>query len=494
MDIDSDAPDSPVPDKLWPRKKIALIFGGCLLFCLGFLLFYDNRLEPYDDLLPSQAAMPDDRENGYAYLREKWGKMPPISRNDRDRLTAIRQGREAWDPAFVAGFLTGREDILRDTDAALAMPHWRSDSSASRMIQWLTLLQLDTDASIRAGDTARALEILVRIHRLGECQMRNSTSLLSLIIAMSSRDGSASICCTLLATGKLDDRQLQTISQLWEAEPLTKEVLSEILNNEAESLRRSLLTSEGQRSLFPSDSRFVTVRSLLFKKNQRLNRYHQVLRTEEQHLLEPCASIATSPKGRIAAFIPQESGFIRWLNPNVYGDQALRAALESLSITQSYFAPRALFTTRAMQLRLALYRWQRAHGGEFPSKVEELSPDFLNKIPADPWDGKPLRWDAASGIIFAVGSDWRDDLPTIPKPEIRSWFLGDASSPGLRLILPPAPPPAPPLPPAASSKARPRAKSKASSPPASNAAARPGTVPESPPAANPAAPKDGAGK
>ena len=127
------------------------------------------------------------------------------------------------------------------------------------------------------------------------------------------------------------------------------------------------------------------------------------------------------------------------------------------SISSAYIA---FFQPRAMRVRLALYRWRLVHPASWPSKLEELVPEFLPAVPLDPWIGKPLLWDAGTQVIFAGGQDWKPDLPTFSTSD-RFWINNNSYSPCLRLTLPPWTP-TPTKPPAASGK---KPKSAPKSPP-----------------------------
>ena len=106
--------------------------------------------------------------------------------------------------------------------------------------------------------------------------------------------------------------------------------------------------------------------------------------------------------------------------------------------TISGFSNKSLFLPRALQVRIAIYRWRLKHPGQWPDKLEELVPEYLPEIPADPWNGKALTWDPTAHVILAVGSDWKPDVPKFRSG--RSWFSDEHQFPGLRCELPPAPP------------------------------------------------------
>ena len=46
-----------------------------------------------------------------------------------------------------------------------------------------------------------------------------------------------------------------------------------------------------------------------------------------------------------------------------------------------------------------------------PASLEQLTPCFCQSVPADPYDGKPLRYKAhgVSFVVYSIGSDGHDD-------------------------------------------------------------------------------------
>jgi hypothetical protein len=60
---------------------------------------------------------------------------------------------------------------------------------------------------------------------------------------------------------------------------------------------------------------------------------------------------------------------------------------------------------------LALERWRLAHDGTLPERLDDLVPQFLPSVPADPFDGKPLRFKKLERgyCIYSVGPNRQDD-------------------------------------------------------------------------------------
>lgn len=65
---------------------------------------------------------------------------------------------------------------------------------------------------------------------------------------------------------------------------------------------------------------------------------------------------------------------------------------------------------RATQAGLAVERHRATHANALPDTLKQLVPQFLAAVPADPFDGKPLRFKKEVGfVIYSVGKDMGDD-------------------------------------------------------------------------------------
>jgi len=62
------------------------------------------------------------------------------------------------------------------------------------------------------------------------------------------------------------------------------------------------------------------------------------------------------------------------------------------------------------RVALAALRFQRKHG-RLPETLDALVPDFLEAVPPDPFDGKPLRYRTRRDafVVYAVGENAEDD-------------------------------------------------------------------------------------
>ena len=66
--------------------------------------------------------------------------------------------------------------------------------------------------------------------------------------------------------------------------------------------------------------------------------------------------------------------------------------------------------SRAAEVAVALTNY-RVEAGHYPDSLDELVPKYLPSVPADPFDGKPMRYVLNDGqaTIYSVGDDRVDD-------------------------------------------------------------------------------------
>ncbi|HWB03045.1 MAG TPA: hypothetical protein VG796_08490 [Verrucomicrobiales bacterium] len=81
---------------------------------------------------------------------------------------------------------------------------------------------------------------------------------------------------------------------------------------------------------------------------------------------------------------------------------------------------KAAATTRMVKLSLAINEWQSDHEGALPERLEQLVPRYIAAIPADPFDGKPVRYHRDWRWLWCVGPDLKDDTGKLKRKEDRA--------------------------------------------------------------------------
>lgn len=80
---------------------------------------------------------------------------------------------------------------------------------------------------------------------------------------------------------------------------------------------------------------------------------------------------------------------------------------------------------RTTRTALVIERYRLAHGDEPPDDLESLVGEFLDTLPEDPFDGRPLRYRrlARGYVVYSIGPDVRDDDGTERKQRTYAQLL-----------------------------------------------------------------------
>ena len=70
----------------------------------------------------------------------------------------------------------------------------------------------------------------------------------------------------------------------------------------------------------------------------------------------------------------------------------------------------------ATKIVLALRCYKNDHGG-LPKTLDELVPEYLDSVPIDSFDGKPMRYSKEKKIIYSIGKDLIDSGGKVPDEE-----------------------------------------------------------------------------
>jgi hypothetical protein len=113
-----------------------------------------------------------------------------------------------------------------------------------------------------------------------------------------------------------------------------------------------------------------------------------------------------------------------------------RQVLEEMAIERIAMPEMLLLAQlRCAVAALAAERYRLRHG-RWPQRLDQLTPQFLSEVPADPFTGAPLRCTSKDGkfMIYSVGPDGKNGASVIDEPRYLSpdavhlsFILWDAS-------------------------------------------------------------------
>lgn len=435
-------------------------FRSATMVCLGLISagtafhFSDDRLEPAEDLMPFVQPLPDVQNNGYVYFLNRTNRdSREIQDFENQKINFLRRsGQNEW-----RGLMPGRKGVLDrlGTELGVALekrwiqPPQQDSGEYGRISAAVKMMVCDFSLALETGERPRAWSILTDLQRLSMALIASSPNFESLETGLNIQQQAADVVCEFLAGADSTDEEIKTLEKTWGTPALEKDKLREILNYECQVIREDLVKARAK----------MIHTSLVFMPDRSRNRMNSQVRLMEDALLE---THATHSEALLAwqpdPLLTMSTGKPGWKwDRNAAGREIVDGMASHLWERQNSLGPRVLFQSRAIRVRLALYRWQSAHAGGLPEMLEALVPEYLPSVPVDPWSGRPLLWSSTGGILFSVGPAWQTPgIPLflkvlnafnagfggLPRP----WFSGQPDSPALRLTLPPPPPRAVKLP------------------------------------------------
>lgn len=91
--------------------------------------------------------------------------------------------------------------------------------------------------------------------------------------------------------------------------------------------------------------------------------------------------------------------------PNCFGNYGIANVFVSALQASGKTVARIRFAQTKAMVILAVAKWRRKNGGGNPPTLDALVPEFMPKVPVDPWDKehRPLSYHAADGVVWSVG-------------------------------------------------------------------------------------------
>ena len=453
--------EAPAPaSALWSCWKIFAWVLGLLVIFLAALLAYDTELESYDDLMPTPTHVPDGRTNGYLMLKASWENWPDADQKTLRQWRSIRDGEVPWDDTIAEALNPSGHNLVGDLQQALAAPEWLApwpDGNNASMLgrepvgytPMLDAMEAAARQNLRTGNSAPALSLVQNLRALSRRVIKGSHSSADLMRAHNVNVRTSRLTCAVMTDSALTEALLLQMATSWEEDQLTPVELGASVAGDRLFMNTYFLRAgyEEEGILSPA---MRPLRKMTTKPNASLNLLHQILRLQKTRGLTTASSRKTSVFAEFGTLTFQREGVLRFFDANLAGRQIIQQFPWFFQGDLLDYSRQFLFETRAVRVAIAIKRWQLKHPGKIPVQLEDVVPEYLPSIPADPWDGSPLRWSAADQIIYAVGSDWSPVVPVIPSSD-RRWIIYWDFDPGLRLVMPP-PPPLPPATPQKSTK------------------------------------------
>jgi hypothetical protein len=311
----------------------------------------------------------------------------------------------------------------------------------------------------RGGDRSDVISLIRDFRQVATRQFKGGWNLAAFGDATWRTWRAADLTCNLIDEGGWNETELTTLASIWAGDDLDARDLANPLAGHArfcaavfrgeagKEFRFGYWARHGSNFPSPSGEAAQTWLGMVIQPNATMNAMHRILRSVRDRGLVVTPDRASSLLAALQKEKPSGSELSLIAHPNAGGILFLDSYVFPAAMNVDSGGRLHLFRIRAMRIWLALRRWALAHGGQLPATLQDLVPGYLVEIPADPWDGSPLRWDPVGRMIYGVGTDWIADVP-VPDADSREWLITqgglEVSSMGLRYDRPP--PAKPPVP------------------------------------------------
>ena len=332
--------------------------------------------------------------------------QPPV------HLQALAEGTQ-WDQAEAQSIVAANQAALQLFDQAAGKPGFRDpllgdanlvnhDSPISQLGNFRSsayLATVNAELLRRSGHEAEAVAQGMQVVRLGQTvQQSQSFGILWLVSTSMKQAGLRWLQRDLSSTG-LSSVQLLAIRS--ELDPMLANAEGLRTSLKLEGLTQvhgyeTLRSAAGQNFDFLSPVAFIPY---AFQPNRTAGYEIKDFKTQIANVDRPCGNLLTTAQPNPSAI----KQVFRYASPNGAG-KWLIGPNSGFGETWQYTRCGDSFTVGAAQLTASLQAYHKDKGA-FPQRLGDLVPAYMPAIPADPYDGRPLRYDMVAGTIASSGKD-----------------------------------------------------------------------------------------
>ncbi len=320
---------------------------------------------------------------------------------DEEDRQAIADGLPLpWDDAEVAALLEKRAGLLERIDRCLeradfVIPSRRPGARLGHLLSWkqvFTWVHLRVEVRLRAGDLDGATDDILRAMRFGQRIEDGQGDLIDVATGADFKEWGLRLSRRLAVHERATAARCVELARRLAPFEMRAAAVQSALRADYLSVS-AILDDPG---LFDSDLDDGMRPSLLLQPNATRRRLLPYYRAGIE-------IAGRAVRGEVDA--PELPTGTSWLNRS---GEAVAAVLGPQMVDAASRRFERLFQVRATRLSLALRGYEIEHG-RLPSDAVALVPDFIRAVPADPFDGKPLRYSAEKRRVWSVGDDLVDD-------------------------------------------------------------------------------------
>ena len=387
---------------------IVLVLGICLAGLI-YHLVKDVSAAKDDDLRLVRLEIPEE-ENAYMYFRlageSLYWPEKPIIRWDDDTLA----------PDLVADLLDKNAGTFECFEKGLACRATQAPQSMSgqdqltRLQDWrelANLVALRASVLFRQGKEKEAFDEAMKIVRFGGMIEGSRGPLLPWLVGVAVKAiGLRRLRDLLQQTSLPPDVLMQYVGELSQYE-VDEAALADVFR--AEYMRAAKMIDDlafgTAGSSAPGLASGWVFRRVLFRNNETKRLYAQTYR----RLIEDIPN-SYAQRVNFRAGDEQSGGFFdlagRIAAGNAVGTMLHDMLLPALAELQATKYVENMLV-RATWLLFAI-KCYKLETGQLPETLDALVPDYIDKVPLDPYDGRPMRYSREKKRVYSIGEDLKD--------------------------------------------------------------------------------------
>lgn len=404
----------------------------CALIGYGvwYQLFRDEKL--LDDwprperALTGEPRIPDE-QNGLAQLLGAMDEMrlPILTLAQMDVLNQ----NKAWDPAVIRPLLEAAPGLRSRVEAALKLPDWQEgdeyDQQVSdlRLPECIEVLRARAMELEKAGQKGDSFEWYSQAHALiGRCVFRSRRIHHQMQVSSALRGLRRSLL-NMAASSSLTREELSAVLRMIQSPSADFEELRLSVRLSEQDVAFELPSWETYRDLEPpavEKLRELSATKLpvwFLSSRYKPGTTQKLLRSWMEELESIGFREGRENRNAVLAFQARIDSELKAsplsFDPNRAGRMLAASAFQrTLGLENGYFVVQEA-ERRCQAVVLAAKLYALDHGGARPDALDKLVPQYLEKIPLDPYDSQPVRWVPATGMAYVSGDDGQDDIPKL---------------------------------------------------------------------------------
>jgi len=406
-----------------PVILLVVLGIAVILAVIGAMVWHvlskDEPPPDVSDLAVVRLDLPDER-NAFAYFEKAAAAMDWPELHEYEPPAGTPADSEEWEERLVAEFLKRpNEECLRLWEKGMAVGSCQVpevtgfDHKMPYLKQWRAmtrLLNARATHDFREGREALAFDREMRIVEFGRMIQDSGGSVIHYLLGKHIKNIGLWRIRHWLSKTTLSPEQLLPLVERLAAYESNRKALADGYRVEYQAVAAmvdDVVAGDYEKLGILGMKQEKRLSRYKFKPNQTKRMYADFIRWLISNGSKPRWEWKADLREDVVLLFDAEDDAVRqsMLKGNVMGKMLVSMAGAALLRVNSEACMES-WEVRATRAMIAL-RCYEARTGELPDNLQALVPDYMEEVPLDPFDGKPLNYSKEEGLISAASEEYR---------------------------------------------------------------------------------------